>query len=108
MKVQRDGQIDVNLSLKLPVTIVEYAQDHLQDKANVKRLNNQLSEIMTQDAEKIIRTLQQSGCDAFGIGRYLIAHYPAVWKRVNWEKEYPNVRIHPQVTVTIVGNGILN
>ncbi|EHS56720.1 Ger(x)C family spore germination protein [Paenibacillus sp. Aloe-11] len=108
VKVQRDGQIDVNLSLKLPVTIVEYARDHLQDKANVHRLNDQLSEIMTKDAEEIIRTLQKSGCDAFGIGRQLIAHHPAVWKSVDWNKEYPNVRFHTQVTVDIVGNGILN
>ncbi|WP_318840612.1 Ger(x)C family spore germination C-terminal domain-containing protein [Paenibacillus sp. BJ-4] len=108
VKVQRDGQIDVNLNLKLPVNVVEYARDHLQDKANVQRLNDQLSEIMTQEAEEIIRTLQESGCDAFGIGRQLIAHYPAIWKSVNWNKEYPNVRFHTQVTVDIVGNGILN
>ena len=63
---------------------------------------------MTQDAEEIIRTLQESGCDAFGIGRQLIAHYPAVWKSVNWNKEYPNVRFHTQVIVDIVGNGVLN
>ncbi|WP_068499245.1 Ger(x)C family spore germination protein [Paenibacillus kribbensis] len=108
VKVQRDGQIDVNLNLKLPVNVVEYARDHLQDKANVQRLNDQLSEIMTQDAEKIIRTLQESGCDAFGIGRQLIAHHPAVWKIMDWNKDYPNVRFHTQVTVDIVGNGILN
>ncbi|WP_274481872.1 hypothetical protein [Paenibacillus polymyxa] len=44
VKVQRDGQIDVELNLKLPVDIVEYARNHLQDKANVRRLNRQLSE----------------------------------------------------------------
>ena len=108
VKIQRDGQIDVELNLKLPVDIVEYARNHLQDKANVRRLNRQLSEIMTQDAEQIIRTLQENGCDAFGVGRQLIAHHPAVWKSVDWNKEYPNVRFHPQVTVDIVGNGILN
>ncbi|WP_245240358.1 Ger(x)C family spore germination C-terminal domain-containing protein [Paenibacillus peoriae] len=108
VNVQRDGQIDVELNLKLPVDIVEYARNHLQDKANVQRLNRQLSEIMTQDAEQIIRTLQENGCDAFGVGRQLIAHYPAVWKSVDWNKEYPNIRFHPQVTVDIVGNGILN
>jgi hypothetical protein len=55
-----------------------------------------------------IRTLQQSGCDAFGIGRQLIAHHPDLWKSLDWEKEYPTVHFHPQVTVNIVGNGILN
>ncbi|WP_311078717.1 Ger(x)C family spore germination C-terminal domain-containing protein [Paenibacillus polymyxa] len=53
VKVQRDGQIDVELNLKLPVDIVEYARNHLQDKANVRRLNRQLSEIMTQDGEQL-------------------------------------------------------
>ncbi|KJD44391.1 Ger(x)C family spore germination protein [Paenibacillus terrae] len=108
VKVGRDGQIDVYLNLKLPVDVVEYARDHLQDKENVMRLNRQLSEIMTQDAEGIIRMLQKSGCDAFGIGRQLIAHHPTMWKSLEWNKEYPNVRFHPQITVNIVGNGILN
>ncbi|WP_245233326.1 hypothetical protein [Paenibacillus maysiensis] len=38
----------------------------------------------------------------------MIAHHPTLWKGLEWNKEYPNVRFHPQITVDIVGNGILN
>lgn len=108
VKVASDSQIDVNLRIELPVTIVEYAMNHLQEKDTIERLNRKLTDDMTQDAEQIIKTLQQSGCDSFGIGRHLIAHYPDLWKSLNWNKEYAQVRFHPEVKVTIVGSGVLN
>lgn len=108
VKIRQDSEIDVHLNIDLPVNIVEYAKDHLQEKETILRLNRRLSEEMTMDAEQIIRTLQQSGCDSFGIGRKLMAHHPDLWKNLNWEEEYPKVHFHPQVTVKVVGNGVLN
>ncbi|WP_440119375.1 Ger(x)C family spore germination protein [Paenibacillus sp. QZ-Y1] len=108
VKVGRDRQIDVVLNIELPVTIVEYPNNHLQEKETINRLNTQLSEDMTQDAEQIIQKLQQTGCDSFGIGRELIAHYPKLWKDLNWDDEYAQVRFHPQVTVKVIGYGVLN
>lgn len=87
-----DSQIDVNLRIELPVTIVEYAMNHLQEKNTIDSLNRKLSDDMTRDAEQIIKTLQQSGCDSFGIGRHLIAHYPELWKSLDWNQQYAQVR----------------
>ncbi|QOS78926.1 Ger(x)C family spore germination protein [Paenibacillus sp. JNUCC31] len=106
--VNKDNQIDVNLRIQLPVNIVEYPMNHLQQKGTIEHLNRELSEAMTRDAEMIVQTLQRSGCDSFGIGRQLIAHYPDFWKRLNWNKEYAQVRFHPEVTVKVVANGVLN
>ncbi|WP_408895012.1 Ger(x)C family spore germination protein [Paenibacillus taichungensis] len=108
VKVGNDSQIDVSLRVNLPVTIVEYPRDHLQEKGTIERLNRQLSEAMTRDAEVIIQTLQRSGCDSFGIGRQLIAHYPDLWKQLDWNKEYAQVRFHPEVKVKVIGSGVLN
>ncbi len=108
VKVFRDGQIDVYLRIKLPITVVEYAANHLHKKETQQRLNRELTDQMTEDAERIIQQLQDSKCDAFGIGRQLIAHHPALWKELDWDKDYAEVRFHPQVQVTIVGSGVLN
>ncbi|MFS0838368.1 Ger(x)C family spore germination protein [Paenibacillus sp. 1P03SA] len=109
MKVQvRDRHVDVYLDLNLPVKVTEFAEDHLHEKDTVNRLNKDLSDLLTRDAEAVIRKLQESGCDAFGIGRRIIAHHPALWKSMDWEQEYKNVRFHPKVTVRIVGSGVFN
>lgn len=108
VRVSDDSQIDVNLNVVLPVTIVEYAMNQLQEKDTIEQLNRKLSEAMTVDAEKIIRTLQQSGCDSLGIGRHLIAHHSELWKKLNWNTEYSQVHFHPEVTVKVIGSGVLN
>ncbi|MEC0248849.1 Ger(x)C family spore germination protein [Paenibacillus chitinolyticus] len=109
LKVQvQDRKVDVYLDLKLPVKVTEFAEDHLHKKDKVHRLNEDLSAILTRDAEAVIEKLQESGCDAFGIGRRLMARHPKLWKSMDWLQEYKNVRFHPKVNVEIVGSGVFN
>lgn len=108
VSVDQEGHIVVSLKLKLPVTVLEYAADHVQQQNTIQRLNRELSDQMTQDARQIIQKLQQGGCDAFGIGRHLIAHHPALWKSLDWNDAYANVRFQPEVSVDIIGSGVLN
>ncbi|EGL17897.1 Ger(x)C family spore germination C-terminal domain-containing protein [Paenibacillus sp. HGF7] len=109
MKVQvQDRKVDVYLDLKLPVRVTEFAEDHLHQKDTVHRLNEDLSALLTRDAEAVIEKLQESGCDAFGIGRQLMARHPKLWKSMDWLQEYQNVRFHPKVNVEIVGSGVFN
>ncbi|KEO79225.1 hypothetical protein MKN04_06045 [Paenibacillus polymyxa] len=87
-------------------------QNNLKDArlANASAYDLTPEGVLSQTLETVDdpQSNQENGCDAFGVGRQLIAHHPVVWKSVDWNEEYPNVRFHPQVTVDIVGNGILN
>ncbi|MFB7814075.1 Ger(x)C family spore germination protein [Paenibacillus chitinolyticus] len=109
LKIQvRDRKVDVYLDLNLPVRVTEFAEDHLHKKDTVNRLNKDLSALLTEDAEALIEKLQESGCDAFGIGRRLMARHTKLWKSMDWLQEYRNVRFHTKVNVEIVGSGVFN
>jgi hypothetical protein len=86
----------------------EFPPDHLDDPKVVEKMNQKLSEELTMDAKRVIKKLQDANCDAFGIGRYLIAFHNDVWKQKNWNEEYAKVQFEPKIEVEIVKNGIIN
>ncbi|MBN8193023.1 Ger(x)C family spore germination protein [Bacillus sp. NTK074B] len=102
------GNIEVELTMKTGVTIVEFPQDELADKAKVKELEKSITRHLEQDAEEVIRKVQEANSDLLGIGRELIAFHPEVWQQVDWEKEYPTITIKPTIELKIIGNGIIN
>lgn len=104
----KDQQIQVSLSLQLPVTAIEYPKDRLNEKLVVEKLNRILSMELTRQANKVIGNMQKAGHDGFGIGRHIMAFYPDTWKQLDWEKAYPQVVFDTKVDVKIVGHGIMN
>ncbi|OYD07358.1 hypothetical protein CHM34_10635 [Paludifilum halophilum] len=108
VNVRRNGEVEVDLEVNLPVTVMEYAQDRLDEEKQVKRLNKTLSKILTEEADEVIGKMKKARCDGLGVGRQLIAYHPEVWKEKKWSRDYPKVRFHPKVKVEIVGSGILN
>ncbi|MFF3022422.1 Ger(x)C family spore germination protein [Gottfriedia sp. NPDC057948] len=107
IKVSKDNKITVNLNLKLDVDTLEYPHDELDSTKEIDMLNKKISKQLTLKAEKIIKTVQESDCDALGIGRQLISFHPEVWKKLDWNKDYGKITIKPKVEVKIVGTGIL-
>ena len=72
-----------------------------------KKLNKELSKQLTKEAKKITKKLQKANCDAFGIGRNLIAYHQDLWKKKNWHKDYEKVKFKPEVEVKILYSGVL-
>ncbi|WP_176545140.1 Ger(x)C family spore germination protein [Bacillus sp. AFS041924] len=107
IEVSKDNKITVKLNLKLEVDTLEYAHDKLDSKKEIDKLNKELSKQLTKKAEKVIKTLQESNCDALGVGRQLISFHPDVWKKLDWNKDYKKITIKPKVEVRIDGSGIL-
>ncbi|PFK40686.1 spore gernimation protein GerK [Bacillus cereus] len=104
----KKGNIHVHIKLQLRVIVVEYPRDHLHKEKVRKKLNKQLSEQLTKESKKIIKTLQKAHCDAFGIGRHLIAYHPDLWKKKNWKKDYQKVKFTPEVEINMLYGGVLN
>jgi len=58
-------------------------------------------ELIREKAEKTIKNelvktmehLQSLGSDVLGFGNILRATHPEIWRRINWEEEYPKVRV---------------
>lgn len=111
MKVSvEDKQIKVDLDLKLKVNALEYPEDDLDEKKVRDQLNKKISTELTKKSKEIIRKMQKSKHDGFGIGRHLQAFYPEVWKenQFEWAEHYAEVQFNPSVTVDIVNHGIIN
>ncbi|BFT70087.1 Ger(x)C family spore germination C-terminal domain-containing protein [Paenibacillus sp. P36] len=67
-----------------------------------KALSNHLNEMATNTIKKI----QEANSDVLGIGKELRAFHPAIWKTLEWRKDYPQVLIEPQFEVRILNTEI--
>ncbi|WP_051317325.1 Ger(x)C family spore germination C-terminal domain-containing protein [Ectobacillus panaciterrae] len=105
--VRPDGRIDVNIDVKLLAAAMEYPQNQLSSEKEVKRLSKTLSKMLTQESQEVTRKMQKARCDAFGVGRQLIAFHPEVWKKKKWSQDYPKVHFNSKIKVEIIGSGIL-
>ncbi|MED0992889.1 spore germination protein GerKC [Bacillus nitratireducens] len=103
----KKGNVYAHLKLKLQVIALEAPRDNLYKMDERKKLNKELSKQLTKEAQKITKKLQKANCDAFGIGRHLIAYHPDLWKKKNWNKDYAKVKFKPEVDVNILYSGVL-
>ncbi|MGG2026538.1 Ger(x)C family spore germination protein [Gottfriedia sp. S16(2024)] len=97
-------KIEVNLTVKVNVSIDGIStmkflgEDEMWSVIN-KDLNKR--------AQEVIKDIQLANSDVLGIGRYLKEHHPEKWRKLNWEKEYPTIKIKPKVVVTILDTGAI-
>ena len=109
LKITTDkkGNVYAYIKLQLKVIALEAPRDNLYKMDERKKLNKELSKQLTKEAKKITKKLQKANCDAFGIGRHLIAYHPDLWKKKNWNKDYAKVKFKPEVEVNILYSGVL-
>ncbi|EAO56238.1 Spore germination protein KC [Bacillus thuringiensis serovar israelensis ATCC 35646] len=109
LKITTDkkGNVYAHIKLQLKVIAIESPRDNLYTMDDREKLNKELSKPLTKEAKKIINKLQKANCDAFGIGRHLIAYHPELWRKKNWDKDYAKVKFKPEVEVSILYSGVL-
>lgn len=107
VSVSADGSVEVDLELKLQAVVEEFPGKHLLKEEDLQKVNQAFSEILTKEAELVVKEVQKANCDIFGVGRKLIAYHHNVWRDKNWSKDYRKVQFHPKVEVKIVDTGII-
>ncbi|HDW3054072.1 TPA: Ger(x)C family spore germination protein [Bacillus cereus] len=109
LKITTDkkGNVYAHIKLQLKVIALEAPRDNLYKMWERKKLNKELSKQLTKEAKQITKKLQKANCDAFGIGRHLIAYHPGLWRKKNWDKDYAKVKFKPEVEVSILYSGVL-
>ncbi|WP_068619868.1 Ger(x)C family spore germination protein [Paenibacillus tuaregi] len=107
VKVNDKGEVEVDLKLNLQAVVEEYTGGRKLDEPEIKKINQDLSEMLTKDAETVLHEIQKANSDVLGVGRKLIAYHNKEWKTMNWSEDYRKVRFRPQVEVNIVDTGIL-
>lgn len=99
-------EIAVNLGLKMKVFVKEDPSDHLYKLPVMHDLEKQLSSILTEQAEQVVDKIKKANHDGLGIARRLMSYHPRIWKKLDWDKTYPQIRFDTSVSVKIVNTGI--
>ncbi|WP_374149470.1 Ger(x)C family spore germination protein [Priestia megaterium] len=105
VSVDKDGNVFVNLNLHLELAVEEFPIGNVPKKLN--QLNEELSKSFTSEAGEVIHKLQEANCDAFGIGRRLIAFHHGAWLKKDKASYFKNVKFESKVEVEIVQYGIV-
>ncbi|PAD20554.1 Ger(x)C family spore germination protein [Terribacillus saccharophilus] len=104
-KPDKQNKVRTDITLDLTVMIQEYPQDHLA-LADLPEVKKKLEQALTDQANETLRTIQDANSDVFGIGRNINGHYPSYWKKLDWEKDFKEIKIVPHITVNIRSRGI--
>ncbi|MDQ0207339.1 Ger(x)C family spore germination protein [Alkalicoccobacillus murimartini] len=104
----QDGQLSVKVDVVLKLNVTEYPHHHLEERKTIKRLNTELSEQLTNEANQVITKMQEAQCDYLGIGRKVHAFHDEIWKNNEWKDVYPSVDFKANVAVEITEYGIVN
>lgn len=102
--------LQVKLDLDLDVKVWEYPRDRLDNPEVRQMLNEKLNEELSKRAKRVVKKLQQSHCDIFGLSRELIAYHPELWQKVKdrWENVFENMIFQPEIHAKIVYRGSTN
>jgi Ger(x)C family germination protein len=103
--VVKESEVSVSLKLDLKISVEEYPKGDVPKE--IDRLNKLLSKELTEDAKKVITKLQQANCDAFGIGRRLIAFHPKTWEVIDKKDYFKNIKFNTVVEAEIIKHGIV-
>ncbi|MGG0178458.1 Ger(x)C family spore germination protein [Gottfriedia acidiceleris] len=101
---KKTKKITCKLNLTLYLTVISYT-GKVGEKLNKDKLNKDISQILTKQSNKITNSLLEANCDALGIGGILSSAYPDLWNKINWDKEYKNVKFNTSVKAKIDRTG---
>ncbi|WP_375103990.1 Ger(x)C family spore germination C-terminal domain-containing protein [Paenibacillus sp. RS8] len=93
------------MGLELQAVVEEFTD--VLDEKELKKVSQDLSDLLTKEAKTVVNEIQKANCDIFGVGRKLIAYHHNVWSNKNWSEDYRKVKFHTKVDVKIVSTGIL-
>lgn len=100
------GEITCTIDISMQIEVSNYPQNSKED-LNIKKLNKEISTELTKQAKEITAILLEANCDVFGIEMKIANSHPDVWKKMNWDEDYKNVKIEPKVDVKIIKTGNL-
>lgn len=103
----KNGKVNGTIQLKLGVEVFEYPMGNA--RKHEKWLDKKFSEILTDDANKVIKKLQKANCDGLSIGLKLHSYHYGDYKKLKWkEEDYKKADIKAEVKVEVLRHGLVN
>ncbi|MFP7494893.1 Ger(x)C family spore germination protein [Terribacillus saccharophilus] len=104
-KPDQQHKVRTDITVDLTVMIQEYPQDHLS-LSKLTEVKKNLEQALTDQAKETIAIIQKANSDVFGIGRSIYGHHSGYWKKLDWEKDFKEIKIVPHINVDIRSRGI--
>lgn len=101
------GRIDCVVRVKLRGDVTSYPLTG-DVAAKIDQLSIEVAETLQKNASEVIGKLQAARCDALGIGRRIKMTHPAIWKGLDWNAAYPEVRIKTEFKIDFASTGLLH
>lgn len=94
-----DGGITATISIKMRGSIREYTgEKKLGTEADRDALEKEISEHLSKRAERLVKRMQANKADGIGIGMYVRNHMSyRAWKSLEWDEQFPKVRIESRI-----------
>ncbi|MCQ6562800.1 Ger(x)C family spore germination protein [Paenibacillus mendelii] len=107
VKYEDDGNIRINIQIQATATVSEYIGElKLSNDAERREIERVISDQITEQAERILKTLQRFSTDSLGLGTYVRNSMTfAEWQKLNWHDQYPNVNIECRIKLRIKDYG---
>lgn len=102
--VQKDS---IEINLKMGVELIEYAMENLQEQETRGNIEKFLKMKIEEDLKEVIKKLQDSKCDAIGLGRIVRAYHTQFYNK-DWGEKFSTLDISVNVEVEVLKSGILS
>lgn len=103
---EQDGHIRVDINAHYKIVIMEYPKGDV--KEYIPQLKKELSAYFVDLTNRVTDKLREADCDAFGIGRRLIALHPQVWAKLDKKNYFQNVTFYNTADIESIQFGILD
>lgn len=98
----------VYIDITLEGDIVEFTpRTPINNQDSIRTIEETLEKTLTNQFSKTVKKCQQEfESDIFGFGTYFRALHPRYWNTIQWDQEFPDMKLHMKVEVEIRRIGI--
>lgn len=107
-KSLKQGLPSFLIELAMEVNIEEAGTTKLLEPEFLKKMEQFLSDSLTDHLQKTIRLIQEAGCDAIGTGLIAKASWFKQWQQWDWKKLYPKIDLKASAKVNIRNSGAIS
>jgi Ger(x)C family germination protein len=100
--------ITADIQVSLNCALMDNPSGQFITDSMIKDMEQKLEKLLTTRAEQTVSQLQKANCDGLDIGLQLKALHNSEWSKLDWDREYSKIDIHPQIHVKIDNHGLLN
>lgn len=104
----RDGKPHVEINVELEGNLLEKTfTANIMDSKAIALLEQSAVKYLEEGTDELIRKLQKEyNTDALGIGSYIKARKPDIWKQIDWEDQYPETEIKVNYKLQLRNTGM--